>query len=182
MGAWHDGFQWFVPQQVGGQVEPCDVSLIDPGNSEIETAFSHSLCLGMRWQDPLVNTDSWIGYGYCLRREPADITKAQRQFPATLPGPIEGARRGVQHFSSIVQKLGAGGCQLDVPAVADEELGSELSFEIADLVRERRSGDVESLCCTTEMQFFGYGNEVGELPEFHALDPSARAIIETRSS
>ena len=29
----HHGLQLFVAQQVGGQVEPCDVGLIDPGNT-----------------------------------------------------------------------------------------------------------------------------------------------------
>ena len=58
-------------------------------------------------------------------------------------------------------------------AVADEELGPKLTFEIADLLRKRRSGDVKSLCRSTEMQFFSDGNEVDELPEFHVIDPTA---------
>ena len=58
-------------------------------------------------------------------------------------------------------------------SVADEELGPKLTFEIADLLRERRSGKVKPLCGPTEMQFLGNGDEVGHLPEFHAVDGTA---------
>jgi hypothetical protein len=54
-----------------------------------------------------------------------------------------------------------------VSAVADEELGPKLTFEIADLLRERRSSKVKSLCGSTEMQFLGHGDEIRQLPEFH---------------
>jgi hypothetical protein len=57
-----------------------------------------------------------------------------------------------------------------VSAVAGEELGPKLAFEIADLLRERRSSKVKPLCGSPEMQFLGNGNEVGQLPEFHAVE------------
>ena len=55
-------------------------------------------------------------------------------------------------------------------AVADEKLGPKLTFEIADLLRQRRSSNVKPLRGPTEMQFLGDGDEVGQLPEFHAVD------------
>jgi hypothetical protein len=58
-------------------------------------------------------------------------------------------------------------------AVADEELCSKLTFEIADLLRERRSSKVKALCGPTEMQLLGNGDEIGQLPEFHAADGTA---------
>lgn len=61
-------------------------------------------------------------------------------------------------------------------AVADEELGPKLTFEIADLLRKRRSRKVKPLCGPTEMQFLGDGDEVGQLPEFHAVDGTAGVI------
>lgn len=63
-----------------------------------------------------------------------------------------------------------GGGQFDVSAVADEELGSKLTFEIADLLRERRSSKVKPFSSSAEMQFLGNGDEVGQLPEFHMVD------------
>jgi hypothetical protein len=51
-----------------------------------------------------------------------------------------------------------------VSAVADKELGPKLTFEVADLLRERRSCKVKPLCGPTEMQFLGNGDEVGQLP------------------
>ena len=47
MGARHDSLQTLVPQKVGGQVEPFDVGLFDPGDAEVETAVSHAsrLCM-----------------------------------------------------------------------------------------------------------------------------------------
>ena len=88
-------------------------------------------------------------------------------------GPIERACGSAQHLSSVGQELAAGGRQLDVSAVADEELGPELTFEVADLLGERRSSKVKPLCGPTEMQFLGNGDEVRQLPKFHPVDSTA---------
>lgn len=64
-------------------------------------------------------------------------------------------------------------------AVADEELRPELTFEIADLLRERRSRKVKPLCGPTEMEFLGDGDEVGQLPELHSVDGTAGVICGT---
>ena len=57
-------------------------------------------------------------------------------------------------------------------AVVDQELSAKFAFEIADLLRKRRSGQVEPLRGSTEMQLLGHGDEVGQLAEFHQLDGS----------
>ena len=61
-------------------------------------------------------------------------------------------------------------------SVADEELGSKLTFEIADLLRQRGSGDVKPLGGPTEMQFLGNCDEVGQLPELHMADGTAVTV------
>jgi hypothetical protein len=60
-----------------------------------------------------------------------------------------------------------------VASVAVQELGSKLTFEIADLLRQRRSSNVKPLCGPTEMQFLGHGHEVGQLSELHMADGTA---------
>jgi hypothetical protein len=62
-----------------------------------------------------------------------------------------------------------------VPAVSDKELGPEFALKIAYLIRERRSGNVKSLCRPTEMQLLGDRYEVSELPELHEIDVNARS-------
>ena len=47
MSPWHDGFESFVPQEVRGQVVSFDVSLLDPGNGQVEAAFGHPRHLGV---------------------------------------------------------------------------------------------------------------------------------------
>ena len=89
---------------------------------------------------------------------------------------IERPCSGTQHLSSIGQELAARWRQFDVSAVADEELGPELTFEIPDLLRERRSSKVKPLRGPTEMQFLGNGDEVGQLSELHAVDGRADVI------
>ena len=47
MSAGHDGFKSLVPQDVGGQMKPLNVGLLDPGDGQVETAFGHARRLGM---------------------------------------------------------------------------------------------------------------------------------------
>src|ERR1700730_16357647 len=97
-------------------------------------------------------------------------------------GPIDRPRSSAQHLSSIGQELAAGRRQFDVSAVANEELGPKLTFEVADLLRERRSSKVKPLCGATEMQLLGNGDEVGQLPELHAVDSTSGVIGEAYHS
>jgi hypothetical protein len=60
-----------------------------------------------------------------------------------------------------------------VSAVTYEKLSPELTFEVADLLRQRRSRNVEPLRGPTEMQFLGNRNEVAQLSEFQGIDRTA---------
>ncbi len=80
------------------------------------------------------------------------------------------AGRGTENLSGVGQELAAGRRQFNMSTVANEELGPKLTFEILNLLRERRSSKVEPLCSPTEMQLLGNGDEVGQLPKFHAID------------
>jgi len=46
-------------------------------------------------------------------------------------------------------------------------LGPKLAFEIADLLRARRSRDVQPRSCPTEVQLLGDCDEVPQLPQLH---------------
>jgi hypothetical protein len=41
MSAWHDGLQSLVAQEVGGQVVPFHVALLNPGDGQAEAAFGY---------------------------------------------------------------------------------------------------------------------------------------------
>jgi hypothetical protein len=61
-----------------------------------------------------------------------------------------------------------------VSAVADEKLSPELTFEIADLLRQRRSRNVKPLRCPTEMQFLGKlrrSSSAGGVPADRSYSP-----------
>jgi hypothetical protein len=47
MGARQDRLQFFVPQEVGRQVEPFHVSFLNPGNRQVEASFRDPFCLGV---------------------------------------------------------------------------------------------------------------------------------------
>ena len=48
-----------------------------------------------------------------------------------------------------------------------EELGTELTFELADLGADAGLADVHPLGCPREVLYLGDGDEVLQLPEFH---------------
>jgi hypothetical protein len=55
----------------------------------------------------------------------------------------------------------------DFFAAAVEQLDTELFFELADLVRQRRLGDVQAFGGACEIQGFGDGIEVADVAQFH---------------
>ena len=78
MSAWQDGLQPLVPQKVGGQVVPFDVGLLNPGDRQVEAALSNPRRLGVRGQDPFVDTDPEVAHCCRLRGQPTDIAQPQR--------------------------------------------------------------------------------------------------------
>jgi hypothetical protein len=173
MGAWHHGFQPLEPQEVSGQVQSFDVGLFDPGDGEIETALGHPCRLGVRGQDPFIDPDPEVGHRRRLWGQPTDVTQSHGQFSGSIMGSIERPGRGTQHLTSVGQELAPGRRQFDVSSVADEKLSPKLTFEIADLLGERGAGEVKALGGPAEMQLFGNGDEVSQLPEFHSVDGTA---------
>jgi hypothetical protein len=63
-----------------------------------------------------------------------------------------------------------------VPAVANEQWDPDACLECLDLLRQRRSGNVQTLSRATEVQLLGDRHEVPQLAEFHAAQatPSVR--------
>jgi hypothetical protein len=64
-----------------------------------------------------------------------------------------------------------------VSAVAYEKLSAELTFEIADLLRQRRCRNMKTLRGSAEMQLFCNRDEVAQLSEFHWIDRTVHTVI-----
>ena len=64
----------------------------------------------------------------------------------------------------------------DGPARPREELGAELRLEPADLVRERRLGDVQLLRGAGDVPVPGHRFRVSQLPDLHVIDRKSRSI------
>jgi len=71
----------------------------------------------------------------------------------------------VEHVAGMAQQHLAGGGQVDRPWLADEQLGTELSLEQADLLRQRGLRDMQALRCSREVQLLGHGHEIAEVAE-----------------
>src|ERR1051325_2359520 len=73
-----------------------------------------------------------------------------------------------QGQASFLKESRARRCQLDLAACAPQERDFDRSFEHADLLTERRLGDVEAAGGPAEIEFFGDGDEGPELADVHA--------------
>src|SRR4029077_12845964 len=112
-----------------------------------------------------------------LGGKPADVAQSQRQFPTAHPGTIERPRRGGQHLPRVGQELAAGRRQLNVSAVADKQLCPKLTLEGADLLRQRRSRNVQPLRGATVVQLLGNRDEIRQLSEFHSIDSTTSVLL-----
>ena len=59
--------------------------------------------------------------------------------------------------------------QLDMPAVAAKQRNAQANFETLDLLAERRLGHAQCLRRPSEMQFFGDGDEVPQMPQLDVV-------------
>ena len=78
--------------------------------------------------------------------------------------------RGVDGGEDLARALEqhlAGGRELDAARGAVEQRLSELGLEAADLLRERRLGDVQAFGGAAEVPLLGDGDEVAQVPELH---------------
>ena len=78
----------------------------------------------------------------------------------------------LQHPTCFVQQGGAGIGEGDAPLGAVEETHAQLLLELADLLADRRLGDVQALRRAAEVQFLSDGDEVPEMPKFHCAGSS----------
>ena len=104
----------------------------------------------------------------------AEPTNETRSSPA-CPAPMRagGGHGGVelgQHGAGVAQERLAGGGELDAAAGALEQPDPQLGLEGADLLAERRLGDVQTSRRAPEVQLLGDGDEIAKLAEFHDLD------------
>ena len=89
MGARKDDFEPLVLQEMGNQLVPLDIGSLNPRDCQVKAAFGHPLRLGVRGQDPFVDTHSRIRNCHCLRWKPTDVAQPKREFPSALARPIE---------------------------------------------------------------------------------------------
>ena len=82
-----------------------------------------------------------------------------------------------QHGARVAQEGLARRGQLDAAARALEQRAAELGLERANLLAERRLGDVQPRGGTPEVQLLGDGDEIAKLAEFHDLDPMAVTLV-----
>ena len=83
--------------------------------------------------------------------------------------PLGGLRR-LEQLPGRTQQGLACGRERDVPGGAVEEIRSQLLLELTDRTTERRLGDAEAICRTTEVQFLCDREECTHLLELHESD------------
>jgi hypothetical protein len=66
-------------------------------------------------------------------------------------------------------------------AAPHEKRDSKLVFQLLDLLAERRLGDVNDLSRAPEIQFFGNGDEIFQMAQFH-VRPGNLTIFGRESS
>ena len=115
----------------------------------------------------------------------AEPTKETRRSPA-WPAPIARAVETATSSSASMARASrrnaspAGG-ELDAAAGALEQPAAQLGLERADLLAERRLGDVQARRGAPEVQLLGDGDEIAKLAEFHDLIEAVTVITDTRT-
>ena len=100
--------------------------------------------------------------------EPTKLTRSTPAWPASIaPGGGDGDLELGEHRAGVAQEGRAGRRQLDSPARAGEQRAAQLLLQRADLLAERRLGDVQARGGAAEVQLLGDGDEVTQLAEFH---------------
>jgi len=83
----------------------------------------------------------------------------------------------VQHAMGVVEDQPALGGQLDRPRRPREDLDPELGLEPADLLGDRRLGEVELLPRLRERAVAGHGGDGAQVSELHAEDRATASAI-----
>ncbi|MNP48135.1 hypothetical protein D3C76_1422350 [compost metagenome] len=72
-----------------------------------------------------------------------------------------------QHQPRLFQEQPTGLAQLDPTIGTLEQPGADFLFQRLNLLAQRWLGDTQHLCGAAEMQFFGDGDEVAQMTQFH---------------
>ena len=88
---------------------------------------------------------------------PASIRRAVATAPSSSPSSARASRRNAS----------PAGRELDAPARPDQQREPELVLERADLLAQRRLGDVQALGGAAEVQLLRDRDEVAKLAQFH---------------
>ena len=129
---------------------------------------------------PLVQLDLDVrGGGAEALHDPGDDRQQRRADevdpqPAGLPGVdpprgLNGAVELCQQLPGVAQERLARRGQLHPPSGAGQQLAAELVLELADLLAQRRLGDVQPGGRAAEVQLLGDGHEVAQLAQLDAL-------------
>jgi hypothetical protein len=59
--------------------------------------------------------------------------------------------------------------QLDAPRIPHKKLGSDLSFQLHDLLAQRRLGNAQSLCGDGKVKVLRNGEKVPQLAKLHGM-------------
>lgn len=94
------------------------------------------------------------------------------QFPQV--GPTRQQHRLVylgQHLAGLVEEQPAGVGEFDAAVGALEQARTDFLLQRLDLLAQRRLGDPQALGGAAEVQLLGDGDEIAQVPEFHAAPP-----------
>ena len=89
--------------------------------------------------------------------------------------PIDCSQRGTR----LVQQPSARGSEVDTSRGSLEQLHAELLLELADPLRQRGSGHVQTCGSASEVLLLGDRHEVGQSPQIHVRTVAARVVIMT---
>jgi hypothetical protein len=78
--------------------------------------------------------------------------------------------RGERERRLLEERVTCGG-ELDVAAVAREQIGAERLLELVDLVAQRRLGDIEARGCPAEVELLRDGQEVAQQARLEVDSP-----------
>ena len=81
-------------------------------------------------------------------------------------GAFGGAFECAEGERCLLEERPAGRGERNLAAGADEQVGAERVLELANLVAQRRLGDVEARGCAAEVQLLRDGQEVAQQPRF----------------
>ena len=104
-----------------------------------------------------------------VQRPPDRRERTDPKYLRVLDGGIADHANGLipisQQTAGCLQQRGAGGRELDLAAVAPEQLGAQRRFQAPDLLAEGRLGQVQTLRGAGEVQLLCHSHEIPQIAE-----------------